>query len=120
MTDQNNQNNGENIVNPTTPDTEVDVTINTNTSGRTISEEITALGSQAVQQVRQLVDEGNVRRLIIKDATTDKTLIDTQLTFGLGVGLGVAFFAPAIALIAGIAAAFSRIKIIVERETDIT
>ena len=64
-----------------------------------------------VKKVKELVHEGNVRRIIIKNKE-GKTLIEFPLTFGV-VG---ALIAPVLAAVGAIAALVSECSITVERE----
>jgi Domain of unknown function (DUF4342) len=75
------------------------------------SEELKVKGDALVGKVRELVHEGNVRRIIIKDSE-GKTLIEIPLTLGV-VGALLAPVAAAIGAIAALAADYS---IVVERE----
>jgi len=84
---------------------------------KTFVEELTVAGNQLVKEVQRLVDEGNVRRLIIKQG--DKVLLDVSLTLGV-VGAGtVALLAPwsaaILAAIGALAAVVAQVTIIIER-----
>jgi hypothetical protein len=68
-------------------------------------------GEDLVKKVKELVHEGNIRRIIIKDKN-GKTLIELPLTIGV-VG---ALLLPALAAIGAIAALVTECSIIVERE----
>lgn len=68
-------------------------------------------GEHLVEKVKQLIHEGNVRRIIIKNKE-GKTLIEFPLTFGV-VG---AIIAPVLAAVGAIAALVSECSITVERE----
>lgn len=68
-------------------------------------------GERLLEKVKELIREGNVRRIIIKDKN-GKTLVEFPLTIGL-VG---AVFAPVLAAIGAIAALVTECSIIVERE----
>ena len=85
---------------------------------RTVYEEITVASSALLKQLRELIEAGNVRRLIIKD-TSDKTLLEVPLTLGVVAGLTVAIWAPFsavfLAAVAGIAALVAHVKVVVER-----
>lgn len=83
-------------------------------SDSTRSEEFRVNGDQVVGKVKELVNEGNVRRITLK--TEDgKTLIEVPLTVGvIGLGVGVVF-APVLAAIAVIAALVTKVNIVVER-----
>lgn len=78
------------------------------------TEEFRVDGDKVVSKVKELVEEGNVRRLILK--TDDgKPLIEVPLTMGvLGVGLGV-MLAPVWAAIGAIAAMVAKLTVVVER-----
>jgi len=65
--------------------------------------------SQLVDTVQQLVHEGDVRRLVIKQG--DHTLVEIPLTVGV-VG---AVFAPTLAAVGAIAALISDCSIEIER-----
>lgn len=68
-------------------------------------------GEDLVRKVKELVHEGNVRRIIIEDKT-GKTLIEFPLTFGV-VG---AVLAPVLAAVGAVAALVAECSITVERE----
>lgn len=83
----------------------------------TFMEELNVAGNNLVKEVERLINEGNVRRLIIKQ--DDEILLEVSLTLGV-VGAGaVAIFAPIPAVIlagvAALAAAVSRVTIVIER-----
>jgi hypothetical protein len=82
-----------------------------------IGEELTVAGNQLVREVERLINEGNVRRLIIKQE--DRVLLEVSLTLGV-VGAGaLAIFAPfpavLLAAVAALAAAVSKVTIVIER-----
>ncbi len=68
-------------------------------------------GEQLVGKFKQLVKEGNVRRIIIK-GKEGKTLVEFPLTLGV-VG---AILAPVLAAVGAIAALVTECEIVVERE----
>jgi hypothetical protein len=73
-------------------------------------EEFTISGDEVVAKVKELVHEGNVRRLIIK-SEEGHTLIEVPLTFGV---IGAALL-PVLAAIGAMAALATRCTIVVER-----
>lgn len=73
-------------------------------------EEFKVKGEDLLGKVKQLVEEGNVRRIIIKDKE-NKTLIEVPLTIGV-VGI---VLAPVLAAVGAIAALVTECTIIVER-----
>jgi hypothetical protein len=77
----------------------------------TSNERIDVKGGHLVEKVKELVHEGNVRRIIIKDSD-DKTVLDMPVTAGV-IGFLAAPTLTAIAAFAALAADYS---IEVERE----
>lgn len=84
---------------------------------RTFTEELEVAGSQLVDRVQELVKEGNVRKLVIKNPEDEK-IIEMSLTLG-AVGAGVVVLAaPWLAALGAIAALVARVKIEVVREEE--
>ena len=73
-------------------------------------EEFKIKGEDLLSKFKQLIADGNVRRIIIKDKDK-KTIIEVPLTIGV-VGI---VLAPAIAAVGTIAALVTECTIIVER-----
>ena len=85
---------------------------------RTVSEEIELAGNQVVGKVKDLIKEGNVRRLIIRNSS-GKVIYDTTLTTAGGLGGALALIGgPIIVAIGAIVAAVSKVKIEIIREVD--
>lgn len=76
-------------------------------------EEFRLKGDELLAKVKQLIAEGNVRRLIIKNKD-QKTIIEIPLTVGL-VGI---VLAPVLAAVGSIAALVSDCTILVERNSQ--
>lgn len=72
-------------------------------------------GGQLLDKVKELVKEGNVRRIIISDKD-GKTLVELPLTIGV-IG---AVLAPVLAAVGAIAALVTECSITVEREKKTT
>lgn len=88
-----------------------DNTTGTNaTGGRTVTEEFRVSGEAVVSKVKELVREGNVRRITIKN-DEGKVLIEIPLTIGV-VG---AVLLPVWAAISAIAALVANLTISVEK-----
>lgn len=68
-------------------------------------------GEELVKKVKEVVKEGNVRRIIIKDKE-GKSLVEFPLTIGV---IGVAL-APVLAAVGAIAALIGECTLSVERE----
>jgi hypothetical protein len=74
------------------------------------TEEFQVRGEEIVAKIKELLHEGNIRRVIIKNED-GRTLIDIPLTMGV-VG---ALVAPQLAAIGAIAALLARGTIVVEK-----
>jgi hypothetical protein len=72
-------------------------------------EEFKVDGEGLLDKIKELVHEGNIRRIIIKDKD-DQVLVDIPLTFGV---LGV-LVAPQLAALGAIAALVGKATIVVE------
>jgi hypothetical protein len=74
------------------------------------SEEFRVNGEELLSKVKNLVNEGNIRRIIIKDKE-GKVIFEIPLTFGI---LG-ALIAPQLAAIGAIAALVTEATVVVEK-----
>jgi len=77
---------------------------------KTRSEELSLSAEDLVSRVKELIHEGNVRRIIVKNERGDQ-LLEIPVTVGV---LG-ALFAPYLAALGVIAALATRCTIVVER-----
>lgn len=68
-------------------------------------------GSKILDKVKELIKEGNVRRIIIKDKN-DKVIIEFPVT----IGVGLVILAPTLAAVGAIAALLTDASITVVRE----
>jgi hypothetical protein len=75
------------------------------------TQEFTISGDEVVAKVKELIEEGNIRRLIIKNED-GRTLLEVPLTIGL---IGAALL-PILAAIGAAAAIATRCTIVVERD----
>jgi hypothetical protein len=78
------------------------------TRGRT--EEFKLDGAQVIAKIKELIHQGNIRRIIVKNEE-GRTLIEIPLTLGL---VGVALL-PVYAAVGAIAAMATRMIIVVEK-----
>lgn len=74
------------------------------------TEEFTVNGEELLAKVKSLINEGNIRRIVIKDME-GKTLVEFPVTIGV-IG---AVFAPVLAAVGAIAALVTKCTIVVER-----
>ena len=75
-------------------------------------ERIKVEGGELLEEVRRLINEGNVRRISIKQG--ERTVLELPLTLGL-VGIAVA---PALAAVGALAALLTDCSIEVERDEE--
>ncbi len=80
-------------------------------SKKTKKEEFVVDGEEVVEKVKQIIKEGNARKIIIKNEK-DETLLEIPLTWA-AVG---AVVAPVLAAVGALAALLTKCKIIVERK----
>ena len=73
-------------------------------------EDLRVEGTQLLSKVRDLIQEGNVRRIIVRD-NEGRTLIEIPLT----LGVAGAVLAPALAAVGAVAALVTECSIPVER-----
>ena len=81
---------------------------------RTWTEEIEVLGHDLVAEVKRLVAEGNVRRLIVR-TRENQILVELPLTTGFAVGGVVTLMAPVLAALGALAALVVHAKIEIVR-----
>lgn len=75
------------------------------------TEEFSVSGEELLAKIKQLIHEGNVRRVIIKDKD-GKVLMEFPLTLGV---VGVVL-APTLAAVGAIAALITEATVVVEKE----
>lgn len=82
----------------------------TKTKAKTTEETIKVSGENLIKTVKDLISQGNVRHITIKDKS-DKTIVEFPLTIGV-VG---AFFLPMLAAVGAMAALIGECTISVQR-----
>ena len=80
----------------------------------TFTEHIEIAASDLVDRTKELIEEGNVRRLIIRNQE-DEVLMEVPLTAGVVVGGAVTIVAPVLAALGALAALLTHVKIEVVR-----
>jgi hypothetical protein len=80
----------------------------------TWTEQIEITGSELVERTKELIDEGNVRRLIIRNHD-DQILLEVPLTAGVAVGGVLTVVAPVLAALGAMAALLARVKVEIVR-----
>lgn len=87
------------------------------TEKATVREEIRVSGSHLIEKVKDLIRQGNVRKLCIRDEDGDVSL-EMPVTVGVIAGGAVTLAAPWLAVLGVIAALVAHVKIEVEREEE--
>ena len=82
---------------------------------KTRHEEYKVSADETVAKIKEIVAEGNVRRIIIQNED-GKTLIEFPLTVGVAAAAGVLLLAPLLAAVGVLAAIVTDLTIVVERE----
>jgi hypothetical protein len=80
----------------------------------TFTEQIEIAASDLVDRTKELIEEGNVRRIIIRNEE-DEVLMEVPLTAGVVVGGAVTIVAPVLAALGALAALLTHVKIEVVR-----
>jgi hypothetical protein len=86
---------------------------NDTTQDRTRTEEFKLEGSKVLDKIKDLIHQGNIRRIILKNEA-GKTLIEIPLTLGL---VGAALL-PVFAAVGALAAVATRMVIVVEKTEE--
>lgn len=79
-------------------------------------EEIKMASNQVVDKVRDLIEEGNVRRISLRKG--ERVLFEIPLTIGVGAGAAAIVFSPILAAVGAVAALVTDITVVVERDPD--
>jgi len=77
------------------------------------TEEFKVNGEELITKIKKIINEGNIRRVIIKDKD-EKVIFEIPLTFGV---VGV-LIAPQLAAVGAIAALLTEATVIVEKMED--
>jgi len=75
------------------------------------TEEFRVNGEELLKKIKELIHQGNIRRIIIKDRD-GKTVMEFPLTLGV-VG---AVLAPTLAAVGAIAALLTEVTVVVEKD----
>ena len=81
-------------------------------------EEIKMASNQVVDKVRELIEEGNVRRISLRKG--DRVLFEIPLTVGVGAGAAALLYNPAIAAVGALAALVTDVTLVIERDEAAT
>ena len=76
-------------------------------------QEVKLKGNQLIAKVKELIEEGNARRLTIKKE--GRTLMEIPLSVGVGGAAAAVALAPTLAAVGAIAALVTDVEILIER-----
>ncbi|MFP4364938.1 MAG: DUF4342 domain-containing protein [Spirochaetia bacterium] len=85
-----------------------------NNRGSSWKDEFVVAGNKAVDRIKELIQEGNVRKIVLKKETGE-VLFELPMNAGVAVGAGVTLMAPVIAAIGASAALLTKVKLEVHR-----
>lgn len=88
-----------------------------NKTSRTFTEELEVAGDQLVAKVKELIDAGNVRKIIVRNPE-GRVYMEVPLTVGVIAGSVMFWFAPVLSALGAIGALLARVRIEVVR-TDL-
>ncbi|MDE2995914.1 MAG: DUF4342 domain-containing protein [Bacteroidota bacterium] len=83
---------------------------------RTQIDEMKVKGSHLVDKVKEIIEEGNARRVTIRK--DGRTLLEFPLSVGVGGATAAVFLMPTLAAVGALAALVTDVSVIVERETE--
>lgn len=78
------------------------------------SDEMVVAGSELVERIKAIAQEGNVRRLIIRKPSGEP-LLEVPLTAGVVASGGLILLAPVIAALGALAALLSEVRVQIVR-----
>ncbi len=81
--------------------------------GEVVKQELEVKGNQLVERFKEIVEEGNARRVIIR--REGHTVMEFPLTVGVGGAAAAVMMSPALAALGAIGAMLTDVKVIVER-----
>jgi hypothetical protein len=85
-------------------------------STRSWTEEIEVTANQVVDQVQNLIRQGNVRRLIIKHE--GNPILEVPVTLAAIAGVATLYMAPVLAAVGALAGLVARVQVVIEREGE--
>ena len=85
--------------------------------GGKITERVTIAGAELVEYVKGLIEEGNVRRLIIRKPDGD-VLLEVPLSAGIAVSGALTLMAPVLAALGAMAALVAKVQVEIVRSDD--
>ena len=90
----------------------------TEQNNHSITEEITVRGAELVDKVKELIQQGNVRRLVVR-RSSGETLVEIPLTAGVGIAGLLTLMAPVLAALGAMAALIADFRVQIERDETV-
>ena len=84
-----------------------------NDLSRETLEKIRIKGNQLIDKVREVIEEGNARRILVQK--DNRTVMEFPLVFGVGGAAAAIMIAPTLAAIGAFASLVSDIQVVIER-----
>jgi len=85
-------------------------------SARKHFDEMKVKGNQLVDKVKEIIEEGNARRVTIRK--DERTLLEFPLSVGVGGATAAVFLMPTLAAVGALAALVTDVEVIVERDIE--
>lgn len=96
---------------------ETDANTEEKPADKVVQEELKISGDALVAKVKELIHQGNIRRLIIKNEESH-TLIEIPMTVGVIGGVISAAFFPVLAAVGIIGAMVAHLTVVIERQAS--
>ncbi|NND71635.1 MAG: DUF4342 domain-containing protein [Rhodothermales bacterium] len=80
-------------------------------------EKLKVEGNQLVDKIKEIINEGTARRVIIKK--DEKTMLEVPLAVGVGGATAAILLAPVLAAVGAFAALVSDVDVVVERPASV-
>lgn len=92
------------------------MTEQTSTESSVNRQRIQVQSSRLVDKVREIIEEGNARRIMIRK--DDRTVMEFPLSIGVGSATAAILLAPTLAAVGAFAALVSEVEIIIEHPPE--
>jgi len=86
---------------------------------RSLQEEITVRGTELVDRIKGLIEEGNVRRLVVR-RPSGEALIEIPLGIGVGVAALTTLMVPVLAALGAMSALLADFRVQIERDGNVS
>lgn len=91
--------------------------MNDERKGGNIAERVAIAGADLMDYIKDLIAQGNVRRLVVRKPSGD-LLLEVPLTAGIAVGGALILVAPVLAALAAVAALVAKVEVDIVRRDE--